>query len=739
MARARPASPAHLIRSALCLLVVLAATPTLLAQETVPATSRKNGDAKSARGQFFAPIVEPIEGNDIQALQTAVRAYLNRAAAAGQRPVLVFEFRPGKQGPDQGRFGVASDLADYIAEDLLGSGKTVAYVPEPLSGYAVLPVLACDEIVLGTDAELGPIIPKGETAGRRERAIVESLAQLKSRDPDLLIGMLDPSLDLREVRTADGGTHFVLREHLDTFKTDHQVLEEKAAWGGRRGVLTAEHARRTIAKRLTDDKAEIAEIYNLPSTSLDPTLQATARAILMPISGPINPLNESYLLRQIARAKAEKANVILFEINSEGGLYEEANKIADAIAALEEIKTVAYIDDRAMGVSALIPLACDEIIFQQDARMGDVRHQITGSGEVEVLDDRLVDLLADRAEGLARGQGHPTAIARAMVDPDGRRPPGSRQPERCGDYVLDEQVQADPERYRIQETIKSAEGTVLDPQWPGRLEVPVWPARVVRDMDELQTVLDLPAGAIEQARRTWVDSLVDTLNERWMKGLLLFVGFFMLVLELKLPGIGLPAITAGLAFLLYFWSSYLGGTADQLEILLFLVGLICLALELFVFPGFGVFGMSGVLLVLTSVVMASHTFIWPTQEYEYRQLGWTLVQVTTVLFGGAGRGDHLRTVLPVDAAVQPPGAEAGAAWSPTSSTRRPSRSSIPSRPPLSFLLGEVGRTTTVLKPSGKARFGEMLVDVTADGFYIETDQPVEVIEVQGARVIVKRV
>ena len=63
----------------------------------------------------------------------------------------------------------------------------------------------------------------------------------------------------------------------------------------------------------------------------------------------------------------------------------------------------------------------------------------------------------------------------------------------------------------------------------------------------------------------------------------------------------------------------------------------------------------------------------------------------------------------------------------------------PESTPLSFLLGEVGRTTTVLKPSGKARFGEMLVDVTADGFYIETDQPVEVIEVQGARVIVKRV
>ena len=56
---------------------------------------------------------------------------------------------------------------------------------------------------------------------------------------------------------------------------------------------------------------------------------------------------------------------------------------------------------------------------------------------------------------------------------------------------------------------------------------------------------------------------------------------------------------------------------------------------------------------------------------------------------------------------------------------------------LAFLIGETGRTTTVLRPTGKARFGELLVDVTADGFYIEPDSLVEVVDVQGTRVIVK--
>jgi membrane-bound serine protease (ClpP class) len=58
---------------------------------------------------------------------------------------------------------------------------------------------------------------------------------------------------------------------------------------------------------------------------------------------------------------------------------------------------------------------------------------------------------------------------------------------------------------------------------------------------------------------------------------------------------------------------------------------------------------------------------------------------------------------------------------------------------LAFLVGETGRTTTVLRPSGKARFGDLLIDVTADGLFIEPDSLIEVVDVQGARVIVKRI
>ena len=190
-----------------------------------------------------------------------------------------------------------------------------------------------------------------------------------------------------------------------------------------------------------------------------------------------------------------------------------------------------------------------------------------------------------------------------------------------------------PERY-LNRQVKKAAGqvlTVTDDDAPA-----LGLGQVVSGLEDFKGIYGLRGKLIRVDGPTWVDSLVTILTDPFVSWLLLFIGLFMLVLELKLPGIGLPAITSALAFLLFFWSHYLSGTADQLEIILFLVGLVCLALELFVFPGFGVFGMSGVLLILTSIVMASHTFIWPTQEYEYRELGYTLIQVTGAMLAVGG-------------------------------------------------------------------------------------------------------
>ena len=266
--------------------------------------------------------------------------------------------------------------------------------------------------------------------------------------------------------------------------------------------------------------------------------------------------------------------------------------------------------------------------------MGDVRQVIGGGG------GRLVDLtdlmrtsLAKKAAMLARQKGHPEAVALAMVDPETEVIEAKDSKTGAARLITRGELDAENGRFQVLQTRKEA-GTVLTVRADDATSYGL--GQVVGDDDELKGLYGLRGRAIRVDGPGWIDSLVTILTDPYVSWLLLFIGAFMLVIELKLPGIGLPAIISALAFLLFFWSHYLSGTADQLEIILFLIGLVSLAVEIFVFPGFGVFGMSGILLMLCSIVLASHTFIWPTQDYEYQELGHTLLQVTGMLVAVGG-------------------------------------------------------------------------------------------------------
>lgn len=686
----------------------------------------------------FLRVAEPITSETVAEVGSAARQFIDRHTARGVRPVLVFEFQPGDVAPGSSNFGSSYDLARLISSGLEG-GTTVAYVPQPLRGYAVLAALACDDLVMGPEASLGPITPEGHPVDRALRDPVQVLADRKGRDPTLLLGMLDREADLRAVRTADKQLHYVMADRLPEFKTRHQLLDDQPAWeAGRRGVLTAATARaQGFAKLLPESPAEIARAYNIPgeSSTGDPTLGQVVRPVWIQIQGPIDTVKKSYLGRRIEQARQERVNLVFFQFNSQGGLKTAADGVADMIAGIKDMKTVAFIDDRALGVSALAALACNDIVFRKGAQMGDVHQLITGrNGEVQELDERDVQSLAVRAGNLAEQRGHPVAIARAMVDPAAvvveARDAHTGGP--C--FVLQSQIKADPGRFLEPEVRKEA-GHVLTVS--GDEAATFGLGQVVNGVEELKGLYGLRGKSIRIDGPSWVDTLVTVLTDPFVSWLLLFVGLFMLVLELKLPGIGLPAIASALAFLLFFWSHYLSGTADQLEIILFLVGMVCLALELFVFPGFGVFGMSGVLLILTSIVMASHTFVWPTQEYEYREMGYTLLQVTLAMVAVGGGAVVLARYFPslplFNRLVLKP-----EPWTGTGDDDPTVKPSLEGYHSLAFLVGETGRTTTVLRPTGKARFGGLLVDVSSDGYYIEPDSLVEVIDVQGGKVIVRR-
>ena len=318
---------------------------------------------------------------------------------------------------------------------------------------------------MASSSSLGPITPEGLPFDAAYRELVRFLAIRKTRDPDLLLGMLDRDADLRLVRTADKTVHYVLAENLDAFQKAHQVIEERPAWdGGLRGVLTARGpARRASASGPPTPPPSWPSIYHIAGQSAvdDPTLGQLIRPVWIHLEGPLDAVMVAHLTKRVEQARQEKANLLILQINSPGGGDTVVDALGDLLSRIKDMKTVAYVEDRAVGLAALVPLACRDIVLKKSARLGDARQVIAGrGGQPHDLSEGQIAGLADKAALWARLRGHPEAVARAMVDPQVEVARGPGHPDRRHAADPPGGAGAEPGRYQVMQVRKEA-GTVL--------------------------------------------------------------------------------------------------------------------------------------------------------------------------------------------------------------------------------------------------------------------------------------
>jgi len=261
---------------------------------------------------------------------------------------------------------------------------------------------------------------------------------------------------------------------------------------------------------------------------------------------------------------------------------------------------------------------------------------------------------------------------------------------------------------------------------------------VVNSRDELvgRYTLREPLVLLEQ---TAVDRAVAILNMPLITGLILVLGLVALWFELSAPGIGLGGLVSGLCITLFFWSRFLGGTADWLEVILVLAGVVFMAVEIFVLPGFGVAGITGLLLLLCGLVMASQSHFIPQSSRAMSHLG-TSVLVLLASGGlaviiGAVFGRYFgsfpilnRLILKAPAPVADEGDfdEKGKPLAAGSHA-------------YSVSVGDWGVAESPLRPAGKAVFGEAYVDVVTDGSFVEAGRQVRVIKVSGNHIVVREI
>jgi membrane-bound ClpP family serine protease len=677
--------------------------------------------------RFDVPL--PIDGLVDSHVQSRVEQALRKRPKEGPRPTFVFEFRPKDNTAGEGNdFERSLSLARYLCGDRLSGVRTVAWLPRSVKGHAVLPVLACEQIIVQKEAELG-------AAGNDERGAIDALTRRcyqeiadrrKTIPAAIALGMLDKDLGVFKVKTPDG-LRYELPDGLQSLLQEGKVTSEvKLFQPGDPHVLSGAQLRELgFATHLADDRRSLAAALDVPMASLQQQLvpEEGWRPLRLDVSGPIHRQMVNFLLRTIDdHVRRNDFNLLLLDIRSGGGDLDESRRLAEKLANLgPQIHSVAFVDSQALSDAALIATACDELLVTDGAMLG-------GPGERSPSRDELAGLRGP-LPGIFRAADRDWSLPLALVDPEVQVFRFTRTVGGDIRFLSLEELETLPDRNewnKGEQPVPTASGIT------GATAAEWGLARsVVHNFDDAKSLFQIE-GELPTARPNWALTFVEWLADPKIAGFLLFVGIFALIFEMSTPGVGVPGFIAGLCFLLFFWAHILHGTAGWLEVLLFVGGVLCLAIELFILPGMGIFGIGGGLMIITSIVLASQTFVVPTNEYQLRQFPVSLLMVASGLAGGLAAIAAIRRFLPDTPyfnrmMLKPPAGE-----------EREELSRRESLAIFDHLPGKRGQASTPLVPAGKALFGDELVDVRSDGEFLPKGTPVIVADVTGSIVVVKR-
>ena len=478
------------------------------------------------------------------------------------------------------------------------------------------------------------------------------------------------------------------------------------------------------------------------SAAADDPPSSYAKPAIVFLDSEISTRFEHYLHRKVERAKRSGADLLIIEIDSPGGEIEASLNLARYFRNLDWAHTVAYIPERALSGAAIAALGCDEIIMRPDAVFGDAGPIVMDYLEFGFrhAPEKIQTDLARQVRDLAEASGRSTGLAEAMVDKDlivfhvCHTETGDER------FMTDEEIESDGGSDRWEKTnqvLESREGKFLEVNGRRAKELGLADANV-----HDSSILRQRYGLSEPPQvfgREIVDMAVDGLNSPWATALLFVMGLIAVYIEFSAPGISIGGLIALLCFALFFWSRFLGGTAGWLEVVLFVSGIAFLFVEFFVLPGFGVAGISGILLMFISLIMAGQSFFVPDTTAEMATLTRTLAVVIgsfAVVVVGAIMTTWYQGDIPIlgRLALRPPGAiDVGAGETALLVDTR--RMNFEKR----IQEGDIGVASSPLRPSGVVRFGDDFCDVVSEGTFIEEGRRVKVIQISGNRMVVREI
>jgi membrane-bound ClpP family serine protease len=644
-----------------------------------------------------------------------------------------------KVNADQEEFGRGSSFgACYELADLLVSGKfhgirTVAYFPQSVRGHALLVALACSERIAAESAEIGEAgIDETTISSTQQQAYQEISKRRRTLPPAMVDKLLDRQTELIQIETEKGIRLVSPAEVKELRQTETFAAEPTTLIpSGAPGLFTADAARKLgLINLIANDRVALArglgfrpdEIKNAPISG------EQGHAVRINLTGLMNSDKVGSAIRSIQTALEPnpvtinqrkvgtvKVDFLCLYIDSPGGDIEASLNMASYLARnidSTKVRTVAYIPYQARSDAAIIALACDETVLGPGAILG-------GDGANVFSVAQITDARQMIREFLSQETIRSWSLPVGFVDPDIEIFKATRS-GRLIDYFCDEELKQlpDAELWKKGETVKE-KGKLL--QIVGGKGEQYFVDRSAKDFAEFKFLYGLEDEPL-LVEPTWADQLVQSLSSPGMSAFILLIVFLAVTIEAQTPGIGIGAFVAAVGIVLFFWLHFLGGTAGWLEVSLFLVGVVCVLLEMFVLPGVGIFGIGGAIAMITSLVLASQTFIIPQNSYQFSQLRGSFLILAVSGIGVLILGNILARTL-------------HNANKPKNTALIQETEKLAHYDPL---LGQTGVTMTPLVPAGKAIIGGEPINVVSDGELIEKGETVKVIEVVGYKVVVRK-
>jgi len=399
----------------------------------------------------------------------------------------------------------------------------------------------------------------------------------------------------------------------------------------------------------------------------------------------------------IDRAKEQKADIILIQMNTYGGLLDAADSIRTKILDTD-IPVYVFIDKNAASAGALIAIACDSIYMAPGSSIG-AATVVSQSGEQ--LPDKYQSYMRSMMRATAEAKGRNPDIAQAMVDPK--------------IYVPGVSDSGQVLTFTASEAIKY-----------GFCEAEV------DDIGEVFQHAGIKNYKLLKHKLSAVDKIIGWLINPVVSGILIMIIIGGIYFELQTPGVGFPLAAAVLAALLYFAPLYLEGLANHWEILMFIVGLILIAVEIFAIPGFGVTGILGILFMVAGLTLSMVGNVGPgTFDIDFSNLARAFFTVVIAFFL-AVFGSILITKNLFNTRYSF-GSRLALA-----KTQDINEGYTTADRSYQDMLHKEGVAKTILRPSGKVDVEGDMYDATARSGYIDQGEKVIVVGYRTGQLIVKK-